>query len=56
MVVEVGVGSAPEMRLLGNPVTYADGGTEPGFRPPPLLGEHQAEVVRDWLGTRRPDA
>lgn len=55
MVVEAATGDPDSadrrrLRLLGNPVKFADGGTDTGFRRPPLLGEHGAEVVRDWLG------
>ena len=37
------------LRLFGHPVRFAEAGTAIA-RPPPLLGEHQAEVLADWLG------
>lgn len=37
------------LRLLGNPVKFADRGHDRGFQRPPRLGEHHDEVLRDWL-------
>ncbi len=50
MVIEMphplaGDGKAP---MLGNPIKYS--ATPVSYRnPPPVLGQHQAEVLRDWL-------
>ncbi len=37
------------MKVVGNPVNFSDTAVEYG-RPPPLLGEHTAEVLREVLG------
>ena len=37
------------MPLVGSPIHYSDTTLE-FKRPPPLLGEHTAEVLRDVLG------
>ena len=40
-----------EMKLVNTPVKYSD--SEPSIRtPPPLLGQHTDEVLRDLLGMR----
>jgi crotonobetainyl-CoA:carnitine CoA-transferase CaiB-like acyl-CoA transferase len=40
--------TAGTIRLVGPPWKHTGG--EPPLRPPPLLGEHTAEVLRSWLG------
>ena len=41
-----------EMKLVNTPVKYSD--SEPSIRtPPPLLGQHTDEVLRDLLGMKR---
>ncbi|WP_166354113.1 CaiB/BaiF CoA transferase family protein [Phytoactinopolyspora limicola] len=52
MVVDLPAdGDLPALQLLGNPVKFTDGGREAAPARPPRLGEHAAEVLRDWLGT-----
>jgi crotonobetainyl-CoA:carnitine CoA-transferase CaiB-like acyl-CoA transferase len=41
-------GSRP-LRVMAHPVTY-DGERPPVVRPPPALGEHTREVLREVLG------
>lgn len=49
MVEEVAHPAAGTLRLLGRPVKFP-GAEQPPLAPPPRLGEHGAEVLRDWLG------
>jgi len=51
MVVEVEHPDAGVMRLLGNPIKFAD--TDTRLEAPPLAGEHSAEVLSEWLGYER---
>ena len=40
-----------EIRVVGPP--WIMSGAQAGMTPPPLLGQHAAEVLRDWLGWDR---
>ncbi|CAN5521318.1 CoA transferase [soil metagenome] len=44
-----GTRSKAAVRVAGNPVKFT-GAAEPIHRFPPWLGEHNAEVTREWLG------
>ena len=46
MVEQVAHASAGQLRLVGSPLRL-DGARPPARRPPPLLGEHGAEVLRE---------
>ena len=36
------------MKMIGNPIRYSE--TPVSYRrPPPLLGEHSREILKDWL-------
>lgn len=49
MVKTVSHPACGEMKLVNTPVKYSD--SQPGIRtPPPLLGQHTDEVLRDLLG------
>lgn len=49
MVVEVEHGACGPIKLVNTPVKYSE--SEPGVRsPPPTLGEHTDEVLRQHLG------
>ena len=37
------------LRIFGHPVQFARAATTTRL-PPPLLGQHQAEVLLEWLG------
>jgi crotonobetainyl-CoA:carnitine CoA-transferase CaiB-like acyl-CoA transferase len=50
MVVEVEHPTAGKLRMLGDPVKISPEPEGEHFRPPPLLGEHIEEVLRDVLG------
>lgn len=49
MVVEAELTSGEQVSLVGNPVHW-DGRPAASVRPPPALGEHSREVLRQWLG------
>ena len=49
LVKEIPHPLAGTMKVVGNPVNFSDTPLEYG-RPPPLLGEHTAEVLREVLG------
>lgn len=48
--VEVAPTGMPPVRVLASPVV-ADGRRSAQTAPPPVLGEHTAQVLRRWLGT-----
>lgn len=49
MVIEVDHEECGPMKLVNTPMKFSD--SEPGFRsPPPSLGQHTDEVLRDHLG------
>ncbi len=54
MVVDVpspSLGPDTRIKMAGIPVKYSDPSAQPSVRlPPPLLGEHTDEVLRDVLG------
>ena len=49
MVVELAHPKAGPIRVTGVPIKLSD---TPGAvdRPPPVLGEHTSEILREWLG------
>ena len=54
MVVEVDHPGCGPMKLVNTPVKYSY--SEPSVRtPPPMLGEHTDEVLRDILGMNGQD-
>ncbi|OJD28132.1 hypothetical protein ACJ73_00457 [Blastomyces percursus] len=49
MVVEVDHPTCGPMKLVNTPIKYSD--AKPGVRtPPPTLGQHSDEVLRDFVG------
>ena len=49
MVTQVQHPACGDMKLVNTPVKYSE--SEPGIRtPPPLLGQHTDEVLRELLG------
>lgn len=53
MVVEVPLASGERLRMPGNPVKLSGDTPEP-FTPPPTLGQHTQQVLRDLLGYDAP--
>lgn len=52
MVIDIpGDGEHKDLRATGNPIKFEGTGTD--YRWPPQLGEHQQEVIEEWL-TRAP--
>jgi crotonobetainyl-CoA:carnitine CoA-transferase CaiB-like acyl-CoA transferase len=49
MVLEVQHPAAGLTRSRASPARFY-GQPPPAPRPPPILAQHQAEVLRDWLG------
>jgi crotonobetainyl-CoA:carnitine CoA-transferase CaiB-like acyl-CoA transferase len=50
---EVDHPASGKIRVVGPPWKMSE--TQMEVRPPPLLGEHTAEVLQDWLGMREED-
>ncbi|MCX5916379.1 MAG: CoA transferase, partial [Deltaproteobacteria bacterium] len=48
MIVETTHRSGEKMKLLGTPIKMSPAG-EPQFTPPPALGEHTEQILRDLL-------
>ena len=54
MVIEVDHPACGPMKLVNTPVKYSD--STPGVRmPPPTLGQHSSEILKDLLGMGESD-
>ena len=53
MIVEVEHPLGGKVKMPGNPAKLSD--HEDSYGPPPLLGQHTAEVLRDMLGMKDAD-
>lgn len=51
MVQSVSYGVSGEVRFIARPIRFDERPLSPST-PPPLLGEHTAEVLSEWLGWR----
>lgn len=49
MLVKTEHSALGALPVVGRPIKFANM-TQPPLRPPPVLGEHSAEILRDWLG------